>query len=1389
MTEPENCRAWVNSVCQLCNENYYFIDHQTGCFHITEIETNYPDYYLDGETTFKKCYERCSACEDGTEYSCKSCTRDYIYYDKQKKCITIDEKNVDYINFYVEDKKLYKCYERCYTCETLGDENDNKCTSCNYRENLYIFENNCYYEPERPNGYYLDKTSGDKSQYSFKNCHSNCFTCNLGPKISDNECTKCIEGIYKHPENGNCLEWFNNPRGYYFNHINLAFEPCTLDNCSKCTVDDLCTICKTGFTFIEIEEIRYCTNEPKPNNYYIDYTPEENQIIYKKCQFRCETCTIFEKCTSCIDGYFFVDVSSEEGNCYTREEILNRYPNYYEDGKIYKKCQVNCLTCSKGGTSTYNNCDICVDGMALKEADRYKTCFYITVYIPGYIYSSEINLFRLCYDPCYECFEIGNHEAHQCLNCKLPQSYYIEKEEDPLILNCSEDSRDIISYYYDDQQLRYKKCYKSCYRCEKKGDEIENNCKSCKENYYKVENFIEGNCYKEDEVPENYFLDVNIFRLCYENCRRCSYKKIGDDEHCTKCIENYHFYMFETNGNCHNIPPYGKPNYFVNEDDYYQECYYRCLLCNELGDDRNNKCIKCNYEIGYYGVEDEPYKCLNQDEKNSNPKYTYYHIDMTDYIIKKCHYEEGYVLVDVDSKKHYVCILEPRVKIEYPSHAKDSDLIYKRCYKSCYNCSILGNEEEHKCTSCIEGFKFILYEETKILNCIKEHTQPENYILHEDIYRKCYRTCGACSQLGTRRNHYCIYCVKGYKMNKNNCEKSLYELSKIEEAGDFLPTTSNEELLLINVENAVIPLKNDLVYSYYFYDDDNLDNNKKNQDKISGLASYVILDSECENLIRKELNNNDFYVTHLFNGSVIIDMDYEVYDTEGNSLYIKYLCKGKKIFHIYPIIRNNTANSLGNGILSKKTLVFFSFPKGQDKFLYEPNSLFYNDPCVSCSIKFQQESIIVRQEMYKYDITICPTDLCIFKNFSKSLRNVFCHCNIDGDVDVELNFFNQNNYQFNLSSKQNILTPLKCGKFFPEIIGLESLLYPFIQILPLFAVFYTIIMLLHMLRKTFKTMSNKLYNKVIIMPSPPKKREHKNKNENNNFIDNKDNVDIMTEVSKNLVDNIKKDDQISKAGLNENFNNVTIYDRNTQMQEKVFNLKSFKFYVDIFYFKYEHDLSFKRKYKWGFFFDRYREEKLFIFASCSSYNILFPYPLRNIIYLFIFTLFTFINAFLLEENKNQQIKFLNYYIPSKDDYKLKLFFFEPSYLLKSFISFIIGYPILKVFEFVMDSFKYLNALRDSNQLKILIKIIKIKTFYLVGGMFIFFVFFWYYLLFFGLLTINKQLIVILLSIISSIYTIIFQFIFMLIGAKLRYKAIRKKNKFMYFCAKACYYIS
>ena len=166
-----------------------------------------------------------------------------------------------------------------------------------------------------------------------------------------------------------------------------------------------------------------------------------------------------------------------------------------------------------------------------------------------------------------------------------------------------------------------------------------------------------------------------------DNNSQKSYKKIGDDEHCTKCIENYHFYMFETNGNCHNIPPYGKPNYFVNEDDYYQECYYRCLLCNELGDDRNNKCIKCNYEIGYYGVEDEPYKCLNQDEKNSNPKYTYYHIDMTDYIIKKCHYEEGYVLVDVDSKKHYVCILEPRVKIEYPSHAKDSDLYIKDVIK------------------------------------------------------------------------------------------------------------------------------------------------------------------------------------------------------------------------------------------------------------------------------------------------------------------------------------------------------------------------------------------------------------------------------------------------------------------------------------------------------------------------------------------------------------------------------------------------------------------------------------------------------------------------------------------------------------------------------------
>ena len=93
----------------------------------------------------------------------------------------------------------------------------------------------------------------------------------------------------------------------------------------------------------------------------------------------------------------------------------------------------------------------------------------------------------------------------------------------------------------------FKKCFRSCLTCSGEGNENNNNCQNCKENFFPVEG-LANQCHHKDEPLEKYFFDEQnkIFKKCRKECLTCN--ELGtintedgetdqsQDTKCTKCL-------------------------------------------------------------------------------------------------------------------------------------------------------------------------------------------------------------------------------------------------------------------------------------------------------------------------------------------------------------------------------------------------------------------------------------------------------------------------------------------------------------------------------------------------------------------------------------------------------------------------------------------------------------------------------------------------------------------------------------------------------------------------------------------------------------------------------------------------------------------------------------
>jgi len=244
-------------------------------------------------------------------------------------------------------------------------------------------------------------------------------------------------------------------------------------NCS-----DICFQKNIKIDLINNKCISSCMN----NNYKYIY----NGICYDKCPI--DTYALF------FDGNEYNNNRSE---CYHKDKIPQ---GYYLDlnNEAYKKCYKNCKSCAGQGNETINNCMECNNNLIFLNDSIYKTN---------------------CYEKCDYYYYFDKSYKYHC-NKTCPENYKkLIKDKNKCVDDCKND--DIYNYKYEYNNICYKKCPNETYL---------------------IENSENNICFSK--APDGYYLDKSkkIFKRCYKTCNKCELKGNKINNYCIECKQYYEFY-------------------------------------------------------------------------------------------------------------------------------------------------------------------------------------------------------------------------------------------------------------------------------------------------------------------------------------------------------------------------------------------------------------------------------------------------------------------------------------------------------------------------------------------------------------------------------------------------------------------------------------------------------------------------------------------------------------------------------------------------------------------------------------------------------------------------------------------------------------------------------
>ena len=630
---------------------------------------------------------------------------------------------------------------------------------------------------------------------------------------------------------------------------------CSIDDTYKLEYNNICYEKCPNDTHVSFDNMFLC--QIFHEGYYL-----ENDI-YKKCYSSCKTCNgegndNEHNCINCISNYIFLNETGKEKNCYKKCD----YYYYFEINGNYicttsNKCEGEhnktikekgkCINdCNKDDTYIFEYNNICYKNCpnnTYASTDNNHSCLND----PDNYYL-DTNIYKPCYSTCKRCSGEGNYINNNCISCKLDH------------ININESNKQ-------------NNCYPSC------------------DYYYYFDNYI-YKCTQSNECPEGQSKFINEKKKCIDNCTNDDIYKLEYDNKCfQECPNNTHL-TIDNNYLCQR----DIEGYYLDNDNIYKHCFELCKKCNIGGNESNHNCEECisNYKFindggiknncyqicDHYYFDSSGYHCASNNEcPEGQSKY----IKNKSLCIDNCTNDDTYKFeynnicyetcpndTHVTNENNYLCQLNPE------GYYLEGG-IYKHCFELCKKCSEEGNENSHNCDECIMDYVFIVNggiekncyllcefyyfdssgyhcnqnnecpeERNKFIkdknfcidNCTNDsiykveynnicyencpnntyltidnnylcQLNPDGYYLEDNIYKKCYPSCKTCNGEGNNINHNCINCISNYIFinetgKENNCYEKCDNYYYFDNSGNYQCTTNN---VCEGEFNKLIPLK------------------------------------------------------------------------------------------------------------------------------------------------------------------------------------------------------------------------------------------------------------------------------------------------------------------------------------------------------------------------------------------------------------------------------------------------------------------------------------------------------------------------------------------------------------------------------------------------------
>ena len=633
-----------------------------------------------------------------------------------------------------------------------------------------------------------------------------------------------------------------------------------------------------------------------------------------------------------------------------------------------------------------------------------------------------------------EIFKINCYTIDCSDNWQIKQKKKVDKRN-----ICWDDSNNDILYRYEYNGKYYKYCIngtlynnhtinnctcdkEKCLSCPNEPLK-EDFCTECNNNYYKIENdnnsYIEGyfKCYNN---LTGYYLDNNTYKKCYYSCKECENKGDIVTHNCLKCDDNYPFEIKINNySNCYENCSY----YYYFDDEKNYHCTINLICPDEYPKLVYNECIKINETT----IITEDIGINNQNIIASSE------IEYHDTILKNIETKltsENYNISNIDTEFYLY----------------KNELIYKKCYYTCKECEIIGNNKTHNCLKCEDNYPF----EIKINN-----------------YLNCYENCSYYYYFDDENNYHCTFisnCPDNYPkllLERKECVKNNKIKDLIE---NLIKNETTEQTKEKEIEYYDTIIKNiEEGFTSDKFDTSDLDNGK---DEIIETGKITVTFTTTNN--QKNNNNNNMTSIDLGECELLLRQFYNL--TNNETLYIKKLDikqEGMKI----PKIEYDVYSKLNGLNLIKLNLsvcqnvkISLSVPVDiKDNLdIFNSSSGYYNDICYTTTSESGTDiSLEDRKNEYSNN-TVCQDD-CVLSSYNYTTQKATCSCDVKessssvADMSISKNNLLKNFKDIKNIANINILTcidQLFCKENIIKNIGFYLILFIVIISIICLIVFY-----------------------------------------------------------------------------------------------------------------------------------------------------------------------------------------------------------------------------------------------------------------------------------------------------------------------------------------------